>query len=198
MFRNYFKTIYPRSLSFLILTAIWANTPAGAQTVSIATNSTGLSSLTYNGSQFIGNGDFRINSVLLQNGSNPVFQGDLNASSVRMDANGTLTRTYNWGTVVVNYAVSGNKLTQTITTTNTSTTNTIQGLFYEPIAFKFPAAVQEYDGNTPMLGDNISGPTLLSMSYCSGAMLIANEDVVKPLASGFPWALDKPANTFFP
>lgn len=189
---------FARILALAFAIALWSGMPVLAQTVAIATNSQGLTSLTYGGTEFVGNGDFRVTGVLLQNGSGSPFQGDLNASSVQMDVNQTLTRTYSWGKVVVNYAASGNRLTQTITTTNTSSTSTIQGLYYEPIAFKFPSAVQEYDGNTPMLGDNISGPTLLSMSYGSGVMVMVNEDVVKPLASGFPWAFDRPTNRFFP
>jgi len=50
----------------------------------------------------------------------------------------------------------------------------------------------------PMLADNIGGPTVMSMSYGSGVMVLANEDPAKPLSTGFPWSWDNPTNSFFP
>jgi hypothetical protein len=168
-----------------------------AQNVSVAVNGTGLSALTWNGTSFLGDGRFKLNGVLLQSGTNPAIAGDLTATTQMNSSNQTLTSTYSWGTVSVVYTTSGNKLTLTITTTNTSA-STITGLFFEPLDLQFPAAVAEFDGVDPMLQSNITGPSLLSMSYGSGVIVLANEDVVQPLSIGFPWALNKPANSLFP
>src|SRR5579862_136864 len=51
---------------------------------------------------------------------------------------------------------------------------------------------------SPLLGHNNGDPTLIGMSWGTGIVVLANDDVTKPLISGFPWALDKPANTMFP
>lgn len=185
----------------LLATAVatfYLSAPAQGQGgVTILVNGQGLSSLQYGGSQFLGNGDFRVNGVLMQDGSNTPFYADLTATVTMDTVHQTLTRSYGWGSVTVNYAVSGNKLTLSMSTTNTSV-HTIQGLFFEPLALKFPARVQEFDGVDPMLSDNIGGPSVMSMSYGSGVMVLANEDPVKPLSIGFPWTWDAPANTFFP
>ena len=168
-----------------------------AQNVSVAVNGTGLSALTWNGTSFLGDGRFKLNGVLLQSGTNPAVAGDLTATTQMNSSNQTLTITYSWGTVSAVYTNSGNKLTLAITTTNTSA-STITGLFFEPLDLQFPAPPAEFDGVDPMLQSNTTGPSLLSMSYGSGVMVLANEDVVQPLSIGFPWAFNSPANTLFP
>ena len=184
-----------RNLLFIALISV-TRIPAD-ELVTVGFKSNGLASLRYAGTEFLGNGDFRVNRVQLQSGSQAPVDADLNAS-IQMDTTRqTLTRLYGWGKVSVIYRAAGNKLTITVSTYNTSQ-STIVGVFYEPLGIQFPAAVTEYDGVDPLLADNIGGPTVIPASYGSGVMTIANEDVVRPLMVGLPWAWDKPANSFFP
>jgi hypothetical protein len=94
--------------------------------------------------------------------------------------------------------VTDNRLTIDITTKNTSTSDTIQGLHFTPLVLRFPKKVKEYDGSTPLLAHNVGQTAVVPISYEAGTMAVVAEDIKKPLMVGFPWALDKPANTQFP
>jgi len=170
---------------------------AAQDTVTVQLKDNGLASLRYHGSEFIGNGDFRVNGIQLQKGESQPYAADVNPTQKMDFTRKTLTKVYNWGKITVLYDASGSRLTLTVTTQNTSDA-TIVGIFYEPLGLRFPSAVKEYDGVDPLLADNIGGPSVIGASYDSGVMTINNEDVMKPLMIGMPWSWDKPANTFFP
>jgi hypothetical protein len=99
--------------------------------------------------------------------------------------------------VSTHYETKGNNLLLTVTTKNRST-STIDGVAYEPLGLAFPAKVVEYDGSSPLMGHNVGNPTLITLSYGDGIVVLANEDVKGPLLIGYPWAFDRPANTTFP
>ena len=190
------KILSSRNLVFAL--GVFFLGPVFAQpTVTMALSGTGLSSLKYNGTEFLGYGDFFVNDIELLGPSGP-FPANITATSVSMDqAHQELTRSYNWGSIKVRYAAVNNRLNLTITTSNTSP-YPIQGIFYEALNLKFPAKPQEFDGVTPLLAFNSGYPSLFTMSYGSGVMALANDDVVTPLTIGFPFSNDPPANTFFP
>jgi hypothetical protein len=195
---NHHKSRVKWPYYYLTLMLLSIATIGHAQTgVSIAVNNKGLTSLAFNGTSFLSYGDFRVNRVLMRNSSGSTFNADLTVNASVDQSLRLVTLGYSWGTVKVAYVTSGNRLTLNITTTNTSP-NTIQGLFYEPMGLHFPAAVQEYDGSIPLICSNVGDPCVESMTYGSGTLVMANDDVQKPLIVGFPWALDKPANTVFP
>ena len=103
-----------------------------------------------------------------------------------------------WGTVKTGYTAAKNRLTLTITTTNTSGSDTIEALRYTPLALKFPEKVKEYDGSTPLLAHNLGQVAVVKVSHDSGTLAVISEDLDKPLMVGFPWALNRPVNTEFP
>jgi hypothetical protein len=160
-------------------------------------NNTGLSSLTYNGTKLLKFGDFRVVRVMIRNNSGDPSPADLKSTLSVVPAKQVATRTFGWGTVSTHYEAKGNRLFLTVTTTNKST-STIEAVSYEPLGFAFPDKVVEYDGSAPLLGNNVGNPTLITLSYKDGVVVLANEDVKRPLLIGFPWALDRPANTVFP
>jgi hypothetical protein len=165
--------------------------------VSFSLSPKGLSSLRYQETEYIGNGDFHLNAVKLQRGPT-TYSGDLQATVSANPAVGEITWTYDWGTVRAGYTVSGNRLNLTIAITNTSSA-TVQGLFFEPMILRFPSKPREYDGQVPLLAANTGNPSLLRMTFKNTALVLANDDVSKPLLIGFPWALDRPSpQTLFP
>src|SRR5437763_1945043 len=110
--------------------------------VTIVAGSNGLSSLRYGGNEFLGNGDFRVNGILLQHNDLPPYYAP-SMGTIDMDAKRLLlTQRYSWGTVAVIYAVAGNQLRMTMVTTNNSS-DTIVGVFFEPLGLRFPTAVKE-------------------------------------------------------
>jgi len=166
--------------------------------VTITTTMTGLGSLKSDNLEFLQNGDFRVDEVLLKRPQGDTYAGSTNGSPFFDQEHKDLTITFPWGTVKTSYVVANNRLVLTVTTTNASNSDTIQGIRLTPMVLKFPEKVQEYDGSIPLLVHNIGQVAATRISYGSGTMAIAAEDIEKPLMVGFPWALDKPTNTVFP
>ena len=160
-------------------------------------SSSGLTSLQYDGWNYVGYGDFRTNVIHMITPAGKQTDASL-ASTVKYDAGQKrFTRYYDWGTLAVHYEVSGNRLEVSIVTTNTSP-NTITGVSYEVLGIKFPTKPAEYDGVTPMLAFNLGDPTILRMTHRGAILYVVNKDSYPPLLVGFPWALNKPENTLFP
>jgi hypothetical protein len=166
--------------------------------VTIATTTNGLGSVKSDNVEFLQNGDFRVGEVLLKGPQGETYSGSTSGTSVFDQEHRELTITFPWGTVRTGYAATNNRLTVTITTTNTSDSATIQGIHYTPMVLKFPEKVREYDGSIPLLAHNVGQVAAVKISYGLGTMAVVAEDVEQPLMVGFPWAFDKPANTVFP
>jgi hypothetical protein len=166
--------------------------------VMIETTANGIKSLKSEGVEFLQSGDFRVEQVMLRKPSGETYQGSPYATSRFDEEHRELTASYPWGTVNLSYAASGSKLTLTMTTTNNSNSDTILGLCLMPITLKFPRKVKEYDGSIPLLVHNVGQVGAVTVSWGSGALTVVSEDIRKPLMVGFPWALNRPANTVFP
>ena len=157
----------------------------------------GLTAIKFNGTNFLDFGEFRVVRATMRQPLGATVTADLN-SRVTVDAAAqTITRKFRWGAVSTQYETEGNRLLIKVTTKNTSS-DTIDGVVYEPLGLIFPSKVLEYDGSSPLLGHNVGNPTVVGLSYKDGVIVLVNEDVRKPLIIGFPWALDRPANTIFP
>jgi len=158
----------------------------------------GLVSLKCNNAEFLSSGEFHVNQALLRKPSGETYAGDTNGV-VKVDVGARqLTATYPWGIVQVRYTAEQNRLTLNIETKNTSPSDTIQGIWYAPLVLRFPEKINEYDGSIPLMEHSVGDPGILRVSYDSGVLVVATEDVEKPLQFGFPWAENRPANTVFP
>ncbi|MBV9771778.1 MAG: hypothetical protein JOZ32_19565, partial [Bryobacterales bacterium] len=166
--------------------------------ITIATTTSGLSSLKSNNVEYLLSGQFRVEDVLLVKPDGQTYNGSTSGSAAFDQAHRELTIAFPWGTVKSSYVAVNNRLTLTIATTNNSDADTIQAIHYTPLVLKFPDRVKEYDGSIPLLVHNLGQVAAYRVSYGSGTMAVASDDVAKPLMVGFPWALDKPANTEFP
>jgi hypothetical protein len=125
--------------------------------VTIGFNGSGLSSLQYQGTEFLSYGDLRLTQIDFLNADGTTSKGNVNGSVSVNTAQQTQTRTYSWGTIGMGYAASGNRLNLTVTVTNQSAA-TIKGIWFEPLGLRFPARVQEYDGNIPLLVNTVGKP----------------------------------------
>ncbi len=185
---------------FAALTMIvLALTAAGSQSGPLVCqfNVSGISSIQYMGTEFLNNGEFRVNAVQMMTPKGESVQADLNAPRNFDLAHKTWNIKYTWGSISVAYQVNGDSLGLNVTTQNNSHYK-IVSLSYEPITLRTSGKPMEFDGVTPMLGTNIGAPTALSLTSGRTEIVMTNEDVARPLLAGFPWALDKPANTVFP
>jgi hypothetical protein len=188
-----------------ILTALYlltASATYGQVTLGYSTSAPnpGLNSLKFNGTEFLSDGTFHLKQLTFQNPDGTTFSGSTTANSTVMDPVAqTLTATYSWGSIVTNYFASNNKLNFTVTVNNQSLPPaTISEIWFQPVSFVLPSAVQEYDGNTPLLISTLGQPAVQAMTYTSGVMAFASDDLTVPLLIGFPYASNRPTSTIFP
>lgn len=166
--------------------------------VGLRSDKTGLRSVTVDDVDILRFGGFNVDDVQLL-GKDGVPRAASGASSNSFDPNEqTATYEYPWGSIKVQYAAANSQLTLRITTTNKSASDTIQSVRYTPLSLKFPQAVNEYDGSTPLLEHNIDRIGYAAITFGNYLIVVSCDDVDKPLMVGFPWALDRPSNTEFP
>jgi hypothetical protein len=166
--------------------------------ITLATTPGGLSSLKSDNVEFLQSGEFRVEQIVLKKPNGDKYPGATFGSSTFDQQRRELKLTFPWGTIKTGYAADKNRLTITITTTNTSDSETIEEVRYTPLALKFPEKVREYDGSTPLLAHNFGQVAAVKVSHDSGTLAVVGEDLEKPLMVGFPWALNRPTNTQFP
>jgi hypothetical protein len=166
--------------------------------VAVVLQDSGIKSLKVNKLEFVDNGEFKVNQVVLKKPNGDTQPGATSGTAAMDMAQKELTEVFPWGSVKVRYETLRNRLALTITTTNSSETDTIQGLLFTPMILRFPEKVTEYDGSVPLLMHNIGDVAQVRVSYGSGSLAVVSEDIDKQLMVGFPWALDRPKNTVFP
>lgn len=166
--------------------------------VTIATGRGGLTSVKVAETEYLRDGEFKLSQVTLSKGSGESYPGSTAGTFVFDDAEKKAKGKYSWGTVSVGYASNGNRLDLDIEARNTSKTDTIQGLWFEPLTLRFPAKLTEYDGSIPLLTSAVGGPAVLRVTYPSGSLLVASSDTGKPVLLGFPWSSNRPDSTDFP
>jgi hypothetical protein len=166
--------------------------------VTIASTPGGLASLKVDKVEFLSSGQFRVDHVLLKKPNGETHEGSTHGLEVFNQDRRELVSTFPWGIVKIGYAASNGALGLTINTTNTSDTETIQGIWYIPLTLRFPEKLKEYDGSTPLLVHNVGQVGFVKVSYGSGTLGIVSEEFEHPLMVGFPWALDRPKSMEFP
>ena len=161
--------------------------------VSVAFNSSSISSIRYGGTEFLYSGDISLSSV--QFGSTP---GSVYSYRSINQAQRTITDFYNWGQIEYDFIPRSSNLFIDIRITNQSF-STLTQFGMNLMTLRFPLAPSEYDGSTPILANNIGDPTAFPMTYgVDGTMVVTNEDVINPLLIGFPFSINRPTSTIFP
>jgi hypothetical protein len=149
------------------------------------------------GTELLSFGDVRVSRVMMRDSSGQQVAAAMDSTLEVHAESRQVVRRFPWGEVSAKFTPAPGRVDIAFAVTNRSQ-STLQEASYEPVGLRFPAKVNEYDGAVPLMGHNTGDPTLIGMSWDSGIAVLANEDVTQPLIAGFPWALDKPANTTFP
>ncbi len=97
----------------------------------------------------------------------------------------TLTWTYDWGTVSCQYALTSSRLTMTLTITNTTPGDTINGVDILPLVVQFPTMPAGYSQNLPQVGFTSDGPNVQFADYSTAVLALCNQDVTNNRYFGF-------------
>lgn len=157
----------------------------------------GLTSIRYRGTEFLQRGSFLVNSVTFTKPDGTFMYGATRPGQITAPTPGTQTLDFDWGSVSVHYTVADARLNLDLGIENRSRLP-LTALSFDVLALHFPQAPPEFRGNIPILATNVGSPTILPMSFPQGYVVLCNDDVLKPLLVGFPWALDPKQRTIFP
>ncbi len=158
---------------------------AATQTVTALTGNSGLTSLRYGGTEFLSNGEFHVDNVVLRRLNGSKTNADV-SSQVTWDADKhRITRAYSWGSASCAYALQGARLDLTVDVQNTSN-EIIDGIDLQLMELKFPQAPQGWVPNALYVSDNRGTPTVITAAFKGGTLAVCNEDTGRPLLFGFP------------
>ena len=145
-------------------------------------------------------GTFWVPRITLRgaDGRDTVLEGGGPSRVAADPAHGTVTRTFAWGIVRGRFTPSGDRLGLTLTVTNTTHDTTVQAVTLQPLWLRFPQKPPEYAQEYPLLTACRDEPGVVRAGWGTGRLALCQEDVRQPLLIGFPFALDRPADTIFP
>lgn len=186
-----------RAVCLILTCAIAGAAAAGSPTPKIDVDQNGLRSLTWNGEGFLADGAFRVLAAPRRTRDGRAVETSVKPVSSKVVDASKLVQEYEWGTVSCAYAAAAGRLDLEITVRNASDA-VVRGVLIQPMVVRFPDAVAHVNPNWPRLGHNVGGPTVLTMNYGGGAVAFVNEDIHRPLVSGFLWASDKRTNRVRP
>ncbi|BCM92626.1 hypothetical protein IAD21_04508 [Abditibacteriota bacterium] len=181
-------SINPVFIALLVVVAIITclrDSHAADRAVTILTGNSGLASLQYEGTEFLSNGEFHIDNVVLRRWDGKSTNADVSSQITWDAAKHRITRTYSWGTASCLYAVQGERLDLTVDVHNTSD-SIIDAVDLQLMEMKFPQAPQGWVQHYPYLSDNRGTPTAISAVFNQETMVVCNEEVGRPLLVGFP------------
>jgi hypothetical protein len=146
----------------------------------------GLSSLRYGGREFLKSGDFRVFDALLETPEGETDHPPLQSGKRIVDAaRHRVTWRYSWGEASCEYRALGNRLDLALRATNRSG-ETLRGVSLQLMELRFPSPPEDWPDGWPRLGHNLGAPTLLPVRFDGGTLLVANEEIGRPLLVGFP------------
>ena len=153
--------------------------------VQIGYDGNGVSSVNWRGWNFVQGGQPEVERADFCSTPGDPVSGNTPSSSQVDPFSGTITRTFGWGTVISSFAASGDTLTMSLQVSNTSQLPLCQ-LVIRALNLRFPQKPTEDNGGDPMMFHNSGDLSLLQFSFGSGVVVLANEDVVRPLTAGLP------------
>jgi hypothetical protein len=175
--------------SLVLLAGIGSVNAQGLQTTY---GNNGLATLTYNGVTLTDTGvnsndAFNIYHYQTLIGGVTADRYDTSAGLTKSwdSANKILTWSYSWGSVKTAYTATSTRLNVVITVSNTSSNTTINGLNIFPLCVRFPNFPAGYNTWDPHANYNTDGPSVQIADYGTGVVDLCNDDVVKPLYTGF-------------
>ena len=179
---------------FVVLLSMMALESGVPTRAAIDFDNRGLASLYYRGVDYLADGAIHVRQVTFQP-SHAIPADDLVAKTRVDGLRRRVTQTFSWGVIETTFRAVENRLVVTVAIRNRSQ-DTLTGLWMEPLGLQFPGPVHEYDGRTPLLIDNIGRPAATLVSFDAGSVVVAADDIVKPLQIGFPWLLDGKHDSF--
>ncbi len=159
----------------------------------------GLESLTVAGENLLADGTPRVTGCYMQRPDGSSYRPDLTVRSVRRDRKGYIQQEYAWGTVLFGFGGGQNRLDVDVMVFNRSD-DAIAALHVQPLALQFPQATQPTNPffrppwrrvpNDEGMAVEAGDPRVVTFDYGKGVGALVNEDVVRPLAVGFPAPAD--------
>ena len=113
--------------------------------------------------------------------------GEVNNGRAWNSVTHTWTYNFNWGTISVGFAQSGDTLNMTVTTSNAPASGIIfDGATIYPFALHFPQLPAGFgDRSAAQYSFNVDSPSVLVADYAQGEIASVVPDAARPIYSGF-------------
>jgi hypothetical protein len=184
-------------LSAILISLTAAASLPGPFAVAVRWSETGLASIQFDNHEYLSYGVMTLSRIRLEDAPGHTIPATTEGNRVVDSAKGCARLVLPWGVVTTDVQTEYNRMALAITVHNTSSA-VITELSMEPFRIRLNDKPAQYNGNVPILADNLSGPSVWSLSTSSSRLVLTNEDPTLPLSIGFPWAIDKPQSREFP
>lgn len=163
--------------------------------VTITMGTSGLTSLKYNGQEFLSRsaGTPSFVQAFTTNAAGATSSVSVKPTgTVASSATNTVTQTFSWGKSTIQYKPAGDRLFVTVTLTN-ALSQPLTRYWLFPLAINCPQ-LPAPASTSHQMGFNVDAPTAVLWDYGIGTMAVVNEDVKKPVSLGF-WQQTNPPGT---
>lgn len=148
-------------------------------------NVQGLQTLRYGNDDFLANGEFQVFGATFARRDNSSYGGDIAAHTTAFDgATNTIIKTFSWGEVRCRYQFERQRLTFLITVSNSSK-DTLRNLAIQLAEIRFPRPPDGWQPHYPYIDFNVDEPSVTLADVGTSVLAVVNEDVTKPLLTGF-------------
>lgn len=175
-----------RLLAWSIGLAFLSGPASAAPALTANFDANGLRSLSYAGEEFLQDGSFRVERVVLERWDGSRMAADLKPTEFRFDpAAKRLGIIYAWGEVRCTYTPEPNRLGLTIDVANRGE-STLAELGIHVMETRFPTPPDGWKPHYPYRAFNLGSPTVIPAVCKAGVLAVCNEDPGRPLQVG--WA----------
>jgi len=164
----------------------------------IRLGNSGLEELSVNGVSMLADGRFRVTRGRLETWDGreaPFTQPQETTLDTEAQA---IVIQYDWGRIACNYQTGPGRVDFIVTVENTSEDRILKELHLQLMALHFPRVMHGWNEHMPWISHNIGGLTVRHVDYGFGTLALVNEDIHRPLITGFLWTIDKPHNLVRP
>lgn len=148
-------------------------------------NAQGLKTLRYGNDNFLANGEFQVFGATFARRDNSIYGGDVAAHTTAFDAaTNTIIKTFTWGEVRCRYLFERQRLTFLIKVSNKSK-DTLRNIAIQLAEIRFPRAPVGWQPHYPYIDFNVDEPSITLADVGTSVLAVVNEDVAKPLLTGF-------------
>jgi len=153
-------------------------------------NAQGITELVYNGYDYLESGKLQVDKAFFATPNGEVYEADLAGKTAFLSEQKAFVLTYPWGTVSIQPKTEATHIVYSITVENHHETDSLAGIYLELGCLRFPET-PEIENKSWLfytqsnMGHNLGQPGIVAARSSAGTVVVCNEQIGEPLATGF-------------